>query len=276
MCRKFQRYARRQTNRQTQTSRYSVPLSGAEWWFQVVAFSVLCPFVDVAFSFLTLLVGRQEGHPALKTEWWGAGVVICLERDADLHMAQLMPLPLVVSCFSKIQIGTFLVPAHLGSPGQGAVKRVCVCPFVDEVSQCKSSGHLSTIKGLNTVSAQFLWCDWCLCFRFTALQKNVEKEKEWPSTPWTNREKWCPFSVSRQIWRIGSHTKHQIDACALCGLRGVMCFGLDFWFRRYIYCLLVYVVCFPTFPFFLHFSLSPPLLVISFEKRPVPFTGQMP
>jgi len=45
-----------------------------------------------------------------------------------LHMAQLMPLPLTVSCFSKIQIGfTFLVPAHLGSPGQGAVKQVCVC-----------------------------------------------------------------------------------------------------------------------------------------------------
>jgi len=44
---------------------------------------------------LTLLVGRQEGHPACKkTEWWGAGVVICLERGADLHMAQLMPLPL--------------------------------------------------------------------------------------------------------------------------------------------------------------------------------------
>jgi len=42
-------------------------------------------------------------------------------------MAQLMPLPLTVSCFSKIQIGfTFLVPAHLGSPGQRAVKRVCV------------------------------------------------------------------------------------------------------------------------------------------------------
>jgi len=38
-------------------------------------------------------------------EWWGAGVVICLERVADLHMAQLMPLPLTVSCFSKIQIG---------------------------------------------------------------------------------------------------------------------------------------------------------------------------
>ena len=54
-------------------------------------------------------------------------MVICLERGADLHMAQLMPLPFTVSCFSKIQTGfTFLVPAHLGSPGKRAVKRVCV------------------------------------------------------------------------------------------------------------------------------------------------------
>jgi len=54
-------------------------------------------------------------------------MVICLERGADLHMAQLMPLPLTVSCFSKIQTGfTYLVPAHLGSPGERAVKRVCV------------------------------------------------------------------------------------------------------------------------------------------------------
>ena len=76
-----------------------------------------------------LLVGRQEGHPACKkTKWLGAGVAIRLDRDADLHMAQLMPLPLTVSCFSKIQIGfTFLVPAHPGSPGQRAVKWVCVC-----------------------------------------------------------------------------------------------------------------------------------------------------
>jgi len=63
----------------------------------------------------------------------GAGVVVCLEQGADLHTAQLMPLPLTVSCFSKIQIGfTFLVPAHLGSPGKRAVKRVCVCVCVCE------------------------------------------------------------------------------------------------------------------------------------------------
>ena len=76
-----------------------------------------------------LLVGLHEGHPACKkTEWWGAGVFVCLEQGADLHVAQLMPLPLTVSCFSKIQIGfTFLVPAHLGSPVKRAVKRVCVC-----------------------------------------------------------------------------------------------------------------------------------------------------
>ena len=62
-------------------------------------------------------------------------MVICMERDADLHMAQLMPLPLTVSCFSKIQNGfTFLVPAHLGSPRKGPLNahararaRVCVC-----------------------------------------------------------------------------------------------------------------------------------------------------
>jgi len=54
-------------------------------------------------------------------------MVIWLEGGADLHMAQWMPLPLTVSCFSKIQIGfTFLVPAHPGSAGQRAVKRVCV------------------------------------------------------------------------------------------------------------------------------------------------------
>jgi len=80
-----------------------------------------------AFSALTLMVGWQEGHPACKkTEQCCAGVVICLERDADLHMAQLMLVPLAVSCFSKIQIGfTFLVLAHLSR--KRAVKRVCVC-----------------------------------------------------------------------------------------------------------------------------------------------------
>jgi len=68
-------------------------------------------------------------------------MVICLERGANLHTAQMMPLPLTVSCSSKILVGfTFLVPAHLGSPGQRAIKQACVrvsesfCLTIDKVS----------------------------------------------------------------------------------------------------------------------------------------------
>jgi len=64
-------------------------------------------------------LGGRKGIRPVKSEQWGAAMVTCLERGADLHMAQLMPLPLTVSRFSKIQIGsTFLVPAHPGSPEQ--------------------------------------------------------------------------------------------------------------------------------------------------------------
>jgi len=73
-------------------------------------------------------------------------VVICLEQCADLHMAQLMPQPLTVSCSSKIQIGfTFLVPAHLGSPGHRAVKRVCVCLCVVVQRICEKFSKISSL-----------------------------------------------------------------------------------------------------------------------------------
>jgi len=66
-------------------------------------------------------------------------MVICLERGADLHMDRLMPLPLTVCCLSKIPIGfTILVPAHPGSPGQRAVKRVCVCVYFLSLTMCFS------------------------------------------------------------------------------------------------------------------------------------------
>ena len=72
------------------------------------SYNVLIIFSAIAFSAVTLLVGWQEGHHACKkTEWWVVGMVICLGRGADLHMAQLMPLPLTVSCSSKIQILPF-------------------------------------------------------------------------------------------------------------------------------------------------------------------------
>ena len=65
-------------------------------------------------------------------------MVICLERGADLHMAQLMPLPLTVSCFSKIQIGfTFLVPADLGRPGKS---RLNGCSVVVYDSRNRTNG----------------------------------------------------------------------------------------------------------------------------------------
>ena len=64
-------------------------------------------------------------------------MVVSLEQGADLHMAQLMPLPLTVSCSSKIQIGfTFLVTADLGSPRKRAVKRVCVCVQLNTRNVC--------------------------------------------------------------------------------------------------------------------------------------------
>jgi len=91
-----------------------------------------------AFSALTLLVGRQEGHPACKKlEWWSVGMVICLEQGADLHMAQRMPLPLTISCFSKIQLVlpfwyrlTRVVPEK--RPLNGCVC-VCVCVSLSAV-----------------------------------------------------------------------------------------------------------------------------------------------
>ena len=69
---------------------------------------------------LVLYFPGKKGIRPVKNEWWGAGVVFCLERGADLHMAQLMPLPLAVSCFSKIHV----------VPEKWAVKRVCVCVCV--------------------------------------------------------------------------------------------------------------------------------------------------
>ena len=82
-------------------------------------------------------------------------MVICLERGADLHMAQLMPLPLTVSCFSNIQIGfTFLVPAHLGSPGKGPLNGcVCVCVTLLDLGNCL----LLTLMQLYQSVMQLYW-----------------------------------------------------------------------------------------------------------------------
>jgi len=86
--------------------------------------------------------------------WWGAGVVICLELAPDLHMAQLMPLPLIVSCSSKIQIGfTFLLLALPGSPGQRAVKRLCVCV------QGEAAACAGTVSSSGRVPRRVIHCN---------------------------------------------------------------------------------------------------------------------
>jgi len=91
-------------------------------WFLITQTLICLQCFDVVVR----VAGRASG--LYRTEWWGAGVVICLERGADLHVAQLMPLPLTVSCFSKIQIGfTFVVP---GGCGKGPLNGcVCVCVY---------------------------------------------------------------------------------------------------------------------------------------------------
>ena len=101
-------------------------------------------------SALMLLVGRQEGHPACKN--WVLGCWRGYLSGARCRLAYGPADATATHClfFSKIQIGfTFLVLAHPGSPGQRAVKRVCVCGSDCEISGCQwccccgSSGHVS-------------------------------------------------------------------------------------------------------------------------------------
>jgi len=77
-------------------------------------------------------------------------VVVCLQQCADLHMAQLIPPPLTISCFSKIQIGfTFLVLAYLDNPGKRAIKRLCVCECVCVCIKCGVLTVYSNIYRIN-------------------------------------------------------------------------------------------------------------------------------
>jgi len=88
----------------------------------------LLQWIQIDFTFLVPAHPGSPGKRAIKRVCVCVCMFICLERGADLRMAQWIPLPLAVYCFSQIQIGfTFLVLAYPGSPGQRAVKRVCVC-----------------------------------------------------------------------------------------------------------------------------------------------------
>jgi len=139
----------------------------------------------IAFSALTLLVGRQEGHPACKKLSVWVLAWLCLGRGADLHMVQVMPLPPTVSCFSKIQISfTFLIPAHPVVPDKGC----CCCCIVH------LSSHLYIMSNLY-VSIKIcdphysIWCCWCrymlylnasciICVTVNTSKKHLSSELE--------------------------------------------------------------------------------------------------
>ena len=104
---------------------------GYNYLFVFSVFSLLMPSV-----LWHCWLGSRKGIRPVKNWVWGAGMVICLERGADLHMAQLMRLPLTVSCFSKIQTGfTFLVPAHPGSPDKGLLNGCVSLPVLSEMAK---------------------------------------------------------------------------------------------------------------------------------------------
>ena len=89
-------------------------------------------FQQIAFSPLTLFVGRQEGHPACKKlEWCGAGMVICLEQGADLHMAQLMALSLSLASLKSRLVLPFWYRLIWVVPEKGPLNG-CVCFFFDK------------------------------------------------------------------------------------------------------------------------------------------------
>jgi len=78
----------------------------------------------VAFSALTLLVGRQEGHPACKKEWggWWRWELVSLDGVAPAGWPVCLPL-LIFPCTVKSR-SSLLAPAHPGGPGKKAVKRL--------------------------------------------------------------------------------------------------------------------------------------------------------
>jgi len=98
-----------------------------------------------------------------KLECCGVGMVICLEQGASgMHMVQLMPLPPIISCFIKIQIGlTVLVSAYPGCSGKEAIKQVflkcppLLCLFIVQLPQCcKKIKAICSVMALCWVTSQ--------------------------------------------------------------------------------------------------------------------------
>jgi len=135
-------------------------------------------------------------------------MVICLEQGADLHTAQLMPLPLTVSCFSKLQIGfTFLVLAHPGSPGKRAVKRVCVCvclcvcvcvhtSLVYLINSLLSESSACNIKYIMVTDVTTCLDQPILCSAILTLQRVTDRETNGRTDRWTHKDSICQASIA--------------------------------------------------------------------------------
>ena len=98
-----------------------------------------------------------------------------------------MPLPLTVSCFSKIQIGfTFLVPAHLGRPGKRAVKRVCLYVILPGIRYRDCVCLLQLMRLLLTFVSGEVWSDMpSLLWRcWLGGRKGIQPVKNWVVGCW--------------------------------------------------------------------------------------------
>ena len=134
-------------------------------------------------------------------------MVICPKWDADLHVAQLMPLPLTVSCFSKIQIGfILLVLAHPGSPGKRAVKRVCVCVCVRNkigiTGLAFRPHHLHAVHRC-TLFLLILHIAWPVCWTHRWALQNIwiDQDAVWGRMCW----------LKKPCDRSGVHWHHPMD-----------------------------------------------------------------
>jgi len=147
------------------------------------------------------VAGRASGLQ--KTEWWGTGMVICLERVADLYMAQMMPVPLTVSGFSKIQIGfIFLVPAHLGSPGKGSLNG---CVFTRKVA-ARGDAPTRTINDVATgyfssyTEVSIVCVLWNMDIILSTVGLNFGTKNCTDLQDVTGRIVWCSRTIGGMAW----------------------------------------------------------------------------
>jgi len=164
------------------------------------------PLISPSVLWRCWLGGRKVIRPVInRVVGWVASVVICLEWGADLHVAQLMPLSLTVSCYSKIQIGfTFLVPAHPGSPGKRAVKQVCVCVFLSLV-MCHLFMYIHLLSDVYICVCIYLYCcrnciinKWILLGMKTILRRWW---KTWPKVAKTQKLKTLRSPTSARMFQ---------------------------------------------------------------------------